>query len=490
MLGLRRLKLDAIWLELLPGTNDPRADQANIDNFQRRLREHGLGGRYCLLFQKPASDAHDLDEMRCIGISRRELIDRLAGPNALLNLSYSIHPPLLLQFERRIFCDLDPSEIFYWMTKMELGQSHHHEFWTIGLNVHGRDCRLPQSGLHWKTFYPLVDTKLYRPARRPLAPRFTTIGQWYWGGSVEVNGTFPDLSKKFAFEPYLDLPKRIPEARFELAMNIKANDPEKTRLQSARLARCRSAPRCADTERLPAIHGRRSRRIHRYQRRGRSVADRLAKRPGSCVSCPRTAGDHGGHRRRKISAAGERIPFCPRRPRRGNSSERSAAGLGETLEAGAQLRGGNLRFGEESPPDSRPLGTASGTERGPASPPPGIVQPGGKPHDFGIAKQISGVTRCPVMADLMKAAELKDRMKKIPEWELEKKHIERSFEFDDFADAIDFVNSVAEVAEDEEHHPDIDIRYNKVRLVLSTHSKGGLTELDFALAERIDTLAE
>ena len=109
---------------------------------------------------------------------------------------------------------------------------------------------------------------------------------------------------------------------------------------------------------------------------------------------------------------------------------------------------------------------------------------------FGIAKRFSGVTRCPVMADLIKQGELKERMKKIPEWELEKKHIERTFEFDDFADAIDFVNAVAEVAEEEEHHPDIDIRYNKVRLVLSTHSKGGLTELDFGLAERIDTLAE
>ena len=109
---------------------------------------------------------------------------------------------------------------------------------------------------------------------------------------------------------------------------------------------------------------------------------------------------------------------------------------------------------------------------------------------FGVAKRFSGVTRCPVMADLMKTDELKTRLKKIPEWELEKKHIERTFEFDDFADAIDFVNAVAEVAEEEEHHPDIDIRYNKVRLVLSTHSKGGLTELDFGLAERIDTLAE
>jgi len=54
------------------------------------------------------------------------------------------------------------------------------------------------------------------------------------------------------------------------------------------------------------------------------------------------------------------------------------------------------------------------------------------------------------MADLIKPGELKERMKKVPEWELEKKHIERTFEFDDFADAIDFVNAVAEVAEEEE----------------------------------------
>ena len=132
MLGLRRLKLDAIWLELLPATNDPRTDQARIANFQQRLREHGLAGRYCLLYQKPANDVHDFASMDCIGISKRDLLERLGGPNVLLNLSYSLHPPLLLQFERRIFCDLDPSEIFYWMTKMELGQSHHHEFWTIG----------------------------------------------------------------------------------------------------------------------------------------------------------------------------------------------------------------------------------------------------------------------------------------------------------------------------------------------------------------------
>jgi hypothetical protein len=231
MLGLRRLKLDAIWLELLPGMDNVLADRSKIRNFQRQLRAHGLAGRYCLLYQKPAADTHDLDSLQCIGISKRELLERLSGPNVLLNLAYSIHPPLLLKFERRIFCDLDPSEIFYWMTKMEVGQSYHHEFWTIGLNVHGQDCGLPKSALAWKTFYPLVDTKLFRPQSRPRSPKFTTVGQWYWGGAVEVAGEFPDLSKRFAFEPYLSVPTRVPEARFELAMNIAADDPERKRLR-------------------------------------------------------------------------------------------------------------------------------------------------------------------------------------------------------------------------------------------------------------------
>lgn len=95
------------------------------------------------------------------------------------------------------------------------------------------------------------------------------------------------------------------------------------------------------------------------------------------------------------------------------------------------------------------------------------------------------------MADLLDADEIKQSLKRVPEWDLtKKKSIERAFEFDDFTQAMDFVNSVAEIAEEEGHHPDIDIRFNKVHLVLSTHSEGGLTDADFDVAERIDTLAE
>ena len=231
MLGLRRLRQDAIWLEHLPASGDQAVDAACITNFQRQLRAHGLAGRYCLLYQNPASKEHDLAAMRCIGLSLRELRARLAAPSLLLNLSYSLHPPLLLEFERRIFCDLDPSEIFYWMTKLEMGQSSHHEFWTIGLNLHGADCRMPKSPLPWRTFFPLVDTRLVRAQpRKHSRPKFTTIGQWYWGGSVEVDGEFPDLSKQRAFAPYLDLPRRVAQARWELAMNLNPDDPERIRL--------------------------------------------------------------------------------------------------------------------------------------------------------------------------------------------------------------------------------------------------------------------
>jgi 4a-hydroxytetrahydrobiopterin dehydratase len=75
-----------------------------------------------------------------------------------------------------------------------------------------------------------------------------------------------------------------------------------------------------------------------------------------------------------------------------------------------------------------------------------------------------------------------------PHWSLKKDSIERVFDFKDFREAVDFVNDVADVADTQNHHPDIDIRYNKVKLVLSTHRIGGLTRNDFILAAKIDHL--
>ena len=76
----------------------------------------------------------------------------------------------------------------------------------------------------------------------------------------------------------------------------------------------------------------------------------------------------------------------------------------------------------------------------------------------------------------------------IPNWQLSDGKISRTFQFKDFPDAIRFVEAVAVLAEEAWHHPDIDIRWNKVTLTLTTHDAGGLTEKDFALARQFDQL--
>ncbi len=85
--------------------------------------------------------------------------------------------------------------------------------------------------------------------------------------------------------------------------------------------------------------------------------------------------------------------------------------------------------------------------------------------------------------------EIKSALVKIPGWQKKAAVISRTFQFKDFPAAIKFVNAIAKVAEKEQHHPDIDIRWNKVTLALTTHDAGGLTEEDFALAKKSDELS-
>jgi 4a-hydroxytetrahydrobiopterin dehydratase len=83
------------------------------------------------------------------------------------------------------------------------------------------------------------------------------------------------------------------------------------------------------------------------------------------------------------------------------------------------------------------------------------------------------------------AEEIAQHLTTIPDWHLENGALVRCFSFTDFREAMSFVNSVASVAEHAGHHPDIDIRYNKVNLALSSHDAGGITERDFSLAGEI-----
>ena len=83
--------------------------------------------------------------------------------------------------------------------------------------------------------------------------------------------------------------------------------------------------------------------------------------------------------------------------------------------------------------------------------------------------------------------QIQQELSKLTGWERKGDEITRLYKFKDFPEAVAFVNRVAGQAEAADHHPDIDIRWNKVRLTLSTHSAGGLTSKDFQLARQIDS---
>jgi len=84
--------------------------------------------------------------------------------------------------------------------------------------------------------------------------------------------------------------------------------------------------------------------------------------------------------------------------------------------------------------------------------------------------------------------EARKLMEEVPGWEMRDSMITREFKYKNFSEAMRFVNRVADLAEGQDHHPDIHISYNKVRLDLSTHKIGGLSMNDFIMAAKVNRL--
>ncbi len=86
--------------------------------------------------------------------------------------------------------------------------------------------------------------------------------------------------------------------------------------------------------------------------------------------------------------------------------------------------------------------------------------------------------------------EIAGHLTKLPRWTRTGETISKTYQFQDFSHALGFVNQVGEAAESVQHHPDIDVRYNKVTLTLTTHDSGGLTQNDIDLAAACDDYAD
>ena len=107
-----------------------------------------------------------------------------------------------------------------------------------------------------------------------------------------------------------------------------------------------------------------------------------------------------------------------------------------------------------------------------------------------FGKLNTGGYHVPFVPRLLTAAEIEGRLKELRGWKAKGGFITKTYEFDHFMDAIAFVNEVAEAAERQEHHPDINVRYTTVTLSIQTHSEGGVTKWDIDLAKTIDILED
>lgn len=90
---------------------------------------------------------------------------------------------------------------------------------------------------------------------------------------------------------------------------------------------------------------------------------------------------------------------------------------------------------------------------------------------------------------MMNPDTIAERLRNLPGWTSSGGAIAKEFRFRDFDATMAFVNAVAEIARQEDHHPDLEVSYSRVRVAYTTHSAGGLTERDFASAGRVEQLA-
>ncbi len=227
VLGLQRLGFDAFFVEELTtadcvdedGRPTDFATSVNRRHFERVTREFGLESHAGLLCDGGSQSA---------GLDLERLLEIASEAELLVNVSGHLRSPeILARPRKRLYVDLDPCFTQSWHADptVDFELRGHEHYATVGLNVGGPSCRVPQSGIDWiRTLPPVLldHFPLQPPASRPI--RFTTVATWRSPfGAVVVDGKATTL-KHHEFRRLIELPRRMPDASFEIALAIDAAD--------------------------------------------------------------------------------------------------------------------------------------------------------------------------------------------------------------------------------------------------------------------------
>lgn len=214
VLGLRRLGWDVWFVERLPD-----ADPEGAAYFERATGEFGLEGRVALLGEGGEP---------LVGAGEEELGRLVGDAEVLFDISGHLGAgPVAAAARTRVYVDLDPGFTQAWHVDpaIEFSVAGYDRYLTVGQNIGRPGCPIPTGGIEWVPTLPPVLLEEWEPAPRPSGPpRFTTVATWRSPyGELEIGGRAMGL-KHHQFRRFAELPRLVPEAKFEIALDIHPGD--------------------------------------------------------------------------------------------------------------------------------------------------------------------------------------------------------------------------------------------------------------------------
>jgi hypothetical protein len=219
MLGLRKLGIDAFWVDRL-GKVDPLKHHHTLDylmrRFARTMADFGLSDRYCVIYNRGE---------RHFGMTEHQLRDLAERSDLLINISG--HLPTddpLMGVRRRAYVDVDPGFTQIWAGHCDMALDRHHVFFTVGQNVGTPQFRIPTGGVKWRPIVPPIFLDEWPCRSDPNCQRLSTVADWRGSQEAMYDEEYYGGKRK-EFLRLLRLP-RDSRQPIELALCIGSEDSE------------------------------------------------------------------------------------------------------------------------------------------------------------------------------------------------------------------------------------------------------------------------
>lgn len=220
--SLRRLGCDVYWMEDFNSEKDAKKDAHAIGTLARKLEVFGLSDKL-IIFRQLEPPLGGRSDVEFLTTTEAEGTRICARAELLLNFCYALDSAILARFRRTALVDIDPALLQFWISTGQIAVHPHDLYFTTGETVGVANSLIPDCGLPWRHIRPPVCLERWPYAEMPCSDAFTTISNWTGHDWLLENGRLVENTKRVAFLPFKDLPRRTPQP-LELALWILDED--------------------------------------------------------------------------------------------------------------------------------------------------------------------------------------------------------------------------------------------------------------------------